>query len=170
MLQQRHDGRGDGRQGPEGGYRRVRVNNHLEPGTALVSHAVEPVAVIVAESLDNALRHSSPDTDVTVNLEHVHHGACMTIDDAGLGMTRDERTRAQRLAAQHPLRRRCRPRALPQSVHRCIGAPLARLEALTALPALFERFPNIRAAEGGMRQVPSFIAFGWQEVPVRLRG
>ncbi|MGW1541967.1 cytochrome P450 family protein [Streptomyces sp. NPDC002309] len=55
-------------------------------------------------------------------------------------------------------------------VHRCIGAPLARLEALTALPALFERFPEIRAAEGELRQVPSFIAFGWQEVPVRLRG
>lgn len=57
-------------------------------------------------------------------------------------------------------------------VHRCIGAPLARLEALTALPALFERFPGLRLAEGdeGLRQVPSFIAIGWQEIPVRLRG
>ncbi|MFD7408300.1 cytochrome P450 [Streptomyces sp. NPDC059866] len=57
-------------------------------------------------------------------------------------------------------------------VHRCIGAPLARMEALTALPALFDRFPGLRlaAAEGELRQVPSFIAFGWQEVPVRLDG
>ncbi|MGW2520901.1 cytochrome P450 family protein [Streptomyces sp. NPDC001617] len=56
-------------------------------------------------------------------------------------------------------------------VHRCIGAPLARLEALTALPALFGRFPGLRLAVGEdeLRQVPSFIAFGWQEVPVRLR-
>ncbi|MFC9913189.1 cytochrome P450 [Streptomyces sp. NPDC127197] len=55
-------------------------------------------------------------------------------------------------------------------VHRCIGAPLARMEALTALPALFDRFPEVRLAvgEGELRQVPSFIAFGWQEVPVRL--
>ncbi|MFI1050657.1 ATP-binding protein [Streptomyces griseoruber] len=81
------------------GYQRVRVHNHLEPGTALVSHAVEPVAIIVAELLDNALRHSSPDTDVVVGLEHVHHGVCVTIDDAGLGMTHDERERAQRLVA-----------------------------------------------------------------------
>ncbi|MEU4877710.1 ATP-binding protein [Streptomyces sp. NPDC021608] len=81
------------------GYHRVQVHNHLEPGTALVSHAVEPVAVIVAELLDNALRHSAPDTDVVVGLEHVHHGVCVTIDDAGLGMTRDERDRAQRLVA-----------------------------------------------------------------------
>ncbi|WP_316775867.1 ATP-binding protein [Streptomyces sasae] len=81
------------------GYHRVRVHNHLEPGTALVSHAVEPAAIIVAELLDNALRHSAPDTDVIVNLEHVHHGVCVTVDDAGLGMTQDERARAQRLVA-----------------------------------------------------------------------
>ncbi|MFI6375963.1 cytochrome P450 [Streptomyces sp. NPDC050546] len=57
-------------------------------------------------------------------------------------------------------------------VHRCIGAPLARLEALTALPALFDRFPGLSLATGDedLRQVPSFIAFGWQEIPVRLRG
>ncbi|MDQ0988968.1 ATP-binding protein [Streptomyces sp. V3I7] len=81
------------------GYHRVKVHNHLEPGTALVSHAVEPVAIIVAELLDNALRHSAPDTDVVVNLEHVHHGVCVTVDDAGLGMNQDERARAQRLVA-----------------------------------------------------------------------
>ncbi|MDQ0964091.1 cytochrome P450 [Streptomyces sp. B4I13] len=57
-------------------------------------------------------------------------------------------------------------------VHRCIGSPLARMEALTALPALFDRFPGLRLeeAEGELRQVPSFIASGWQEIPVRLRG
>ncbi|WP_369268977.1 ATP-binding protein [Streptomyces sp. R11] len=81
------------------GYHRVRVHNHLTAGTALVSHAVEPVAIIVAELLDNALRHSAPDTDVVVNLEHVHHGVCVTVDDAGLGMTQEERDRAQRLVA-----------------------------------------------------------------------
>ncbi|MEU9475833.1 cytochrome P450 [Streptomyces sp. NPDC048191] len=57
-------------------------------------------------------------------------------------------------------------------VHRCVGAPLARLEALTALPALFTRFPELRLAvdAGELRQVPSFIAHGWQEIPVRLGG
>ncbi|UYQ62756.1 cytochrome P450 family protein [Streptomyces peucetius] len=57
-------------------------------------------------------------------------------------------------------------------VHRCIGAPLARMEAMTALPALFERFPGLVAAfeAGELKQVPSFIAYGWQEIPVRLHG
>ncbi|GHD33990.1 hypothetical protein GCM10010313_80070 [Streptomyces violarus] len=79
------------------GYQRVRIHNHLAAGTALVSHAVEPVAIIVAELLDNALRHSAPDTGIVVNLEAVHHGVCVTVDDAGLGMTQDERARAQRM-------------------------------------------------------------------------
>ncbi|OQD51787.1 cytochrome [Streptomyces phaeoluteigriseus] len=57
-------------------------------------------------------------------------------------------------------------------VHRCIGAPLARMEALTALPALFDRFPQLRldTGAGELEQVPSFIASGWQKIPVRLRG
>ncbi|MFH8614942.1 ATP-binding protein [Streptomyces sp. NPDC017979] len=81
------------------GYHRVEVNNHLEDGTALVSHAVEPVAIIVAELLDNALRHSSPDTRVVVNLERAHHGATVTVDDAGVGMAAAERAYAQRMVA-----------------------------------------------------------------------
>ncbi|MEO3976111.1 ATP-binding protein, partial [Streptomyces sp. CAU 1734] len=81
------------------GYQRVRISNHLEPGTALVSHAVEPVAIIVAELLDNALRHSSPDTPVTVNLVRVHHGVTVTVDDAGVGMAEDERDYAHRMVA-----------------------------------------------------------------------
>ncbi|WKE68846.1 ATP-binding protein [Streptomyces sp. WP-1] len=79
------------------GYRRVKLHNHLDPGTALVSHAVEPVAIIAAELLDNALRHSSPDTSVVVNLEHVHNGVTVTVDDAGVGMAPDERAAAQRV-------------------------------------------------------------------------
>lgn len=57
-------------------------------------------------------------------------------------------------------------------VHRCIGAPLARLEALTALPALFSRFPAMRLAvpAGDLSPVPSFISHGWREIPVRLEG
>ncbi|GAA4823551.1 cytochrome P450 [Streptomyces ziwulingensis] len=57
-------------------------------------------------------------------------------------------------------------------VHRCVGAPLARVEALTALPALFERFPRLRLAGPAeeLRQVPSFIVQGWREIPVRPRG
>ncbi|MEW2348096.1 MULTISPECIES: cytochrome P450 family protein [unclassified Streptomyces] len=49
--------------------------------------------------------------------------------------------------------------------HRCIGAPLAQLEAGVALPALFARFPGLRLADPDPRQVPTFIAHGWAELP-----
>lgn len=57
-------------------------------------------------------------------------------------------------------------------VHFCLGAPLARMEARTALPALFERFPALRLASpaGELEQVESFIAHGWRTLPVLLNG
>ncbi|GGT17749.1 cytochrome P450 family protein [Streptomyces purpureus] len=60
--------------------------------------------------------------------------------------------------------------AFGHGVHYCVGAPLARLEAAIALPALFARFPKLRADEeaGPARQSESFIAHGWATLPVRL--
>ncbi|WP_372498223.1 cytochrome P450 [Streptomyces marispadix] len=57
-------------------------------------------------------------------------------------------------------------------VHFCLGAPLARMEARTALPALFERFPELCLAvpPEELRQVESFIAHGYRTLPVLLHG
>lgn len=57
-------------------------------------------------------------------------------------------------------------------VHYCLGAPLARLEATTALPALFERFPNMALAvpPSGLAHLDSFISNGHRALPVLLNG
>lgn len=54
--------------------------------------------------------------------------------------------------------------------HHCIGAPLARLEATIALPAIFERFPNMRLAVDPSELAPvgSFISNGHRTLPVFL--
>ncbi|MFX0579287.1 cytochrome P450 family protein [Nocardia nepalensis] len=54
--------------------------------------------------------------------------------------------------------------------HHCIGAPLARLEATIALPAIFERFPNLRLAVDPSELAPvgSFISNGHRVLPVFL--
>lgn len=60
--------------------------------------------------------------------------------------------------------------AFGHGVHHCIGAPLARLEASIALPALFARFPELRLAgdPADVAPVIGFISNGHRELPVRL--
>ncbi|MEU1372463.1 cytochrome P450 [Streptomyces triculaminicus] len=55
-------------------------------------------------------------------------------------------------------------------VHFCLGAPLARLELKIALPALFERFPDLSLAVAPEELEPqgTFIMNGHKELPVRL--
>ncbi|MFI1568612.1 cytochrome P450 [Streptomyces sp. NPDC020490] len=56
-------------------------------------------------------------------------------------------------------------------VHFCLGAPLGRLEARIALPALFDRFPGLRPAvpREELEPVDSFISNGHRSLPVHLR-
>jgi cytochrome P450 len=58
--------------------------------------------------------------------------------------------------------------AFGHGVHHCLGAPLARLEAQVALPALFERFPGISLAMPATDLIPmhSFLSNGHRELPV----
>ncbi|OZM72263.1 cytochrome P450 [Amycolatopsis antarctica] len=58
--------------------------------------------------------------------------------------------------------------AFGHGVHYCLGAPLARLEASVALPALFERLPHAALAvpAGELSPMESFIANGHRELPV----
>ena len=60
--------------------------------------------------------------------------------------------------------------AFGYGVHRCIGAPLARLEAEIALSRLFEHFPDLEPAPQEVHPVASFIAGGWATLPVYLKG
>ncbi|QGV79469.1 cytochrome P450 family protein [Streptomyces ficellus] len=62
--------------------------------------------------------------------------------------------------------------AFGHGVHYCLGAPLGRMEARIALPALFERFPDMVPAvpPEGLLPVESFISNGHRSLPVRLGG
>ncbi|HEX6361075.1 cytochrome P450 [Actinophytocola sp.] len=56
-------------------------------------------------------------------------------------------------------------------VHHCLGAPLARLEAEIALPALFDRFPQLTLAVPAeeLTTLRTFLSNGHTALPVRKR-
>jgi cytochrome P450 len=60
--------------------------------------------------------------------------------------------------------------AFGHGAHFCLGAPLARLEAEIALPALFDRFPDLTLAVPArdLTPLPSFISNGHRSLPVVL--
>jgi cytochrome P450 len=62
--------------------------------------------------------------------------------------------------------------AFGHGVHFCLGAPLGRMEARIALPALFERYPDLELAvpDQELDPVASFISNGHRYLPVRLSG
>ncbi|MET7378910.1 ATP-binding protein [Streptomyces sp. NPDC005526] len=72
-----------------------RVGVHSQVNVSITSKAVEPVAVVLAELLDNATNYSAPGTPVEVNIQAVPTGVCFIVDDAGLGMDQETKDRAQ---------------------------------------------------------------------------
>jgi cytochrome P450 len=50
-------------------------------------------------------------------------------------------------------------------IHFCIGAPLARMEMTTSLPALMGKYPNLRLTEQPVRR-PGFVLRGYESVKV----
>jgi cytochrome P450 len=57
--------------------------------------------------------------------------------------------------------------AFGHGIHRCVGSELARIELVTALPALARRFPGLRLYAQPNWRTASFV-FGATTVPVRL--
>ncbi|GAB2756066.1 ATP-binding protein [Amycolatopsis magusensis] len=79
----------------------ARVQIPAPSDTAVVSQAVEPVVLAVAELLDNGARHSQPGSPVQVTFQQAHNGLAIIIDDAGVGMTVEAVQRAAWLLDGH---------------------------------------------------------------------
>ncbi|WP_326696300.1 ATP-binding protein [Streptomyces sp. NBC_01754] len=84
-----------GAQGRIRHYQRIDIASRVD--FAVTSRAVEPIALTVAELLDNATSYSEPSTVVEVEVRTVPRGICVVIDDAGVGMSEEERTNATAL-------------------------------------------------------------------------
>lgn len=76
-------------------FQRVEILSQVD--FAVTNRAVEPVALALAELLDNATSYSAPETSVEINVRAVPKGICIVVDDAGVGMNEEEKARAAKL-------------------------------------------------------------------------
>ncbi|MFD0020282.1 ATP-binding protein [Streptomyces sp. NPDC058382] len=76
-----------------------RVAIMQQTGLALKASAVAPVALAVAELLDNAASFSQQDAPIEVTFQRIQNNLCIVIDDAGVSMNDEDRQRATELLA-----------------------------------------------------------------------
>lgn len=82
-------------------FKRVEIRS--QSSYAVISRVVEPLALAIAELLDNAASYSAPETSIEINIMRVSNGVCITIDDAGVGIDEEGKARAaQLLSPQRP--------------------------------------------------------------------
>jgi anti-sigma regulatory factor (Ser/Thr protein kinase) len=79
-------------------YRRIELHS-IAKVNVLGIH-VEPVIHAAAELLDNATRYSPPQTKVHVTAVEVQTGVAIEIEDAGVSLSEEARTRAERMLEQ----------------------------------------------------------------------
>jgi signal transduction histidine kinase len=79
-------------------YQRVELHSVSE--VAVVGTAVEPLIHALAELLDNATRYSPPQTRVHLTAVDVQSGIAIEIEDGGVSMSEEARTRAERMLRQ----------------------------------------------------------------------
>ena len=74
-----------------------RVNIRSQSAFYVESKAVSGVALAIAELLANAANYSRPDTAIEVNIQPVHNGLCVIVDDFGVGMSDEQKQKATAL-------------------------------------------------------------------------
>ncbi|MFC8829569.1 ATP-binding protein [Streptomyces sp. NPDC057137] len=74
-----------------------RVSVMQQTGLALKASAVAPVALAVAELLDNAASFSQHDAPIEITFQRIQNNLCIVIDDAGVSMNDEDRQRATEL-------------------------------------------------------------------------
>ncbi|AYF76956.1 cytochrome P450 [Nocardia yunnanensis] len=152
---------------------------------ALLTHPDQLAAVLAGEAswddvIEETLRYQAPVAhlplryaveDIEIDGITIPKGEAILASYAGA--SRDPKIHGE-TADEFDIRRETRDQhvAFGHGAHHCLGAPLARLEASIALPALFARFPHLRLATDAkeLRPMGSFISNGHVTLPVLLNG
>lgn len=150
---------------------------------ALLTHPEQRAAVLAgrvpwSDVVEETLRLEAPVAhlplryaveDIDIEGYRIPKGEAILASYAGA--SRDPKVHGPTFAEFDPTRAtKDKHLAFGYGAHHCLGSPLARLEATIALPALFDRFPNLTLAAdpAELGVVGSFISNGHAKLPVRL--
>ncbi|NGO70821.1 cytochrome P450 family protein [Streptomyces boncukensis] len=145
---------------------------HPEQYALVRSGAVSWEAVV-----EETLRWDPPTTHVLIRFATEDIDVGGTVIGKGDGVIvaygaigRDEAQHGPTATAFDVTRPAARHLSFGHGPHVCPGAPLSRLEALVALPALYERFPDLALAvpPATLRHKPAVTQNELYELPVRL--
>ncbi len=150
---------------------RLRGDDRAIDDRAIDDRAIDDV-LEEALRLDAPVAHLPfrfPTEDVTIGGTTIPRGEPVLVGYAGIG--RDPAVHGATAADFDPERTDKTHLSFGHGLHRCLGRPLAVLEARTALRHLFSRFPDMELAVTGSGPEPqgSFIMNGSRKLPVRLR-
>ncbi|MFE9442083.1 ATP-binding protein [Streptomyces sp. NPDC006602] len=121
-----------------------RVEIMQQSGIALKPSAVAPVALAVAEILDNAASFSQHDAPIEVTFQRVQKNVCIVIDDAGVGMSDEDRQKASALLSGDDVTRLSQLGTQPKFGFPVVGL-IARQYGFKVDVTGFSRYGGVRA-------------------------
>ncbi|MES5819855.1 ATP-binding protein [Streptomyces sp. RG80] len=123
-------------------FHRVEI---MQPsGIALKASAVAPVALAVAELLDNAASFSQAEAPIEVTFQRVQKNLCIVIDDAGVSMSDEDRQKATELLSGDAVPRLAQLGAQPKFGFPVIGL-IARQYGFKVDVTGVSRYGGVRA-------------------------
>ncbi|WP_349017229.1 cytochrome P450 family protein [Streptomyces luteolus] len=139
---------------------------HVRAGRAAWSDVIDESMRMHTPGAYSPLRFAVEDIDVDGTL--IKKGEAILVSFAAGGLDPE---RYGEDANQFDLLRKGRDTlGFGHGAHRCLGTPLARVEAETAFARLFQRFPDLRLAcpPEELEPMPTFLMNGYKSLPVVL--
>ena len=141
----------------------------LRHPSQLAALAADPL--LAGSAVEELLRYDGPTQavtriaveDVELRGRQIRRGARVFLNLSAANRDPEQFYNAEDLDVRRPDNRHI---AFGHAIHFCVGAPLARLEARLAIPAVLRRLPELRLETDALRWSDSYVLRGVEALPL----
>ncbi|HEX9409919.1 MAG TPA: cytochrome P450 [Methylomirabilota bacterium] len=141
----------------------------LRHPSQLAALAADPL--LAGSAVEELLRYDGPTQavtriaveDVELRGRQIRRGARVFLNLSAANRDPEQFSHAEDLDVRRPDNRHI---AFGHAIHFCVGAPLARLEARLAIPAVLRRLPELRLETDALRWSDSYVLRGVEALPL----